>query len=72
MNTVRLVPNGPVDKYIGLYITINEGTEQIMRVARTSGAKRIVEVVVNYDGSEKEYTLSEFLQKLGFKEGEQS
>lgn len=57
------------DEYIGLYLTINEDTEQMLRVARTSDAKKIVDIMVNYKGRHKEYTLSEFLQKLGFEEG---
>jgi len=66
--THNAVKIGKVDKYVGLYLTINEDTEQMMRVVRTSDAKETVEVIVNYKGHQKEYTLSEFLQKLGFEE----
>jgi len=61
---------GIVDKAVGVYIFIDETAEELLY--KLPAARHGVEVVVAYKDQEKEYTLKEFLQKLGFKEGEQS
>ena len=53
-----------VDKAIEVYIFIDETTEELLY--KLPPAKHGVEVVVGYKDQEREYTLKEFLQKLGF------
>lgn len=66
--TRNAVKTGKVDKGIGLYLVIDDDFEQMLRVARTSDAKFMVDIMINYKGYIRTYTLSEFLQKLGFDE----
>lgn len=50
----------------GLYLTINADFEQMINVVRTSDAEHKAEIAIDYHGRVREYSLHEFLNKLGF------
>ena len=54
----------------GLYIKLGDGEKsRIIRVGRDPLAKHSAEICVKNDGKKREFTLEEFLERLGFMEG---
>lgn len=55
-----------INSYYGLYISLDEPQLRTIKEAMSANAAKAVEVAVRFNGEEREYTLSEFLARLGF------
>ena len=58
---------GDVNAY-GVLIEITAKTGELMAWAASKGAEHFAEVCVRHNGRELEYTLKDFLERLGFNE----